>query len=60
MIYIYTNVDIHKCRYTQMKIYTNLVYKQVNVHICRLYTKVDIHKCRYTQMQIYTNVDKHK
>ena len=46
---MYTNVDIHKvyvhkCRYTQMQMYTN----------------VDVHKCRYTQMQIYTNIDKPK
>ena len=31
---MYTNVDIHKCRYTQMYIDTN----------------VEVHKSRYTQM----------
>ena len=45
---IYINVKTHKCRYTQMQIYTN-----VDKH-------VDVHTCRYTQMQIYTNVDIHK
>ena len=35
----YINVDIHKCRYTQMQIYTNADIQNA-----------DIHKCRYTQM----------
>ena len=64
---IYTNVDvdIHKCRYTQIlkdlqrstKIYKDL---QRSTKLDMIYTNVDvdIHKCRYTQMWIYINVDR--
>ena len=39
----YTNVDIHKYRYIQMSIYTNVD------------TQIDLHKSRYTEKKKYPN-----
>ena len=69
---IYSNVDIHKCRYPNVDDhilkcryqYTQmLIYTKVDIHKCRYpNVDVDILKCRYqyTQMLIYSKVDIHK